>query len=59
MNYCAEIYLSAAEKNLSYFKFCMGAEKIINIQTWHQREYGIKRGLKVISCDAPSTSNTQ
>lgn len=38
---------------------CMGAEKIINVQTWHQGEYGMKKTLKVICCDAPSTNNTQ
>lgn len=25
---------------------CMDAEKIINIQTWHQEEYGMKKDLK-------------
>lgn len=37
---------------------CMCAEKIINIQTWHQGEYGIKGSLEVICCDGPSNSNT-
>lgn len=38
---------------------CMGAEKIINVQTWHQGEYGMEETLKVICCDAPSSNNTQ
>lgn len=50
MNYCEEVYLSAAEKIYLILNVhvCWCAEKIINIQTWYQGEYGIKRSLEVI-----------
>lgn len=61
MNYCEEVYLSAAEKIYLILNVhvCWCAEKIINTQTWYQGEYGIKRSLEVIWCDGPSNSNTK